>query len=146
MIIAFCLFVLVVLTFFSVFMGSGIIGNTQTTIIDGSQVVNGTTTTFEISGIESMFSLDSVQGAIFWITVIMTLVAVIGLRILASGLGSESVKIISKGVGYMGLWGTLSVLAFPLIIAIEMIGSVIYIIFTFAFIIGVFQKGFSGNE
>jgi hypothetical protein len=145
MIIGVSLAIMLILTLLSVVLGNDFIGSVIDTDIDGGSIVNGSSSTFSLTPSSSTFAIDSIQGAIAIILVIVVLATVIGIRIVASGLSDSSIKIITMGTTYFGLWALLSVLASSFIFAIETFGSLIYIVLTIVYVIGVVQKGISGG-
>lgn len=63
-----------------------------------------------------------------------------GVDLFGSGLSEHSVKLLSNGILYFGLWGIFSSIAVPLILEIPMyFGVFIYAILTLMYIIGVFS-------
>jgi len=140
MLLGLTLSILLILTLLSVILGQDFISNAFNQAVDGSTIVNGSTSTFSISGQTVLFEIDAITGAIAMIIIISTIGAVAGIQVLGSGLSSESVRMILIAVSYTGIWGVLSVLSFPLIISIVNFGQIIYIGLTILFVIGVIQK------
>jgi len=71
--------------------------------------------------------------------------AVIGFRVLGSGLSDPSVRVLITAVVYTGIWTMLSLLAIPLLYGIEIFGTLIYIALSLGYVIGVIEK-ISGVE
>lgn len=140
MIIGLCLTILLVLTLVSVVVGSSFIDSLVQTDIDQEVLIDGGSKTFEISGTDIMFNIDPIIGAIVVLIAIIAFAIVIGIQVLGSGISPESIRIIIACTMYAGMWGILSILASPLIISIEMFGSLIYISLTIAYVIGIIQK------
>ena len=65
--------------------------------------------------------------------------AITGITVLASGLNPQSARIIIMATVLGGTWGLLSVLAYPLIVTIELFGSVLYVMLTVGFAVGSIQ-------
>lgn len=138
-----CLLPLIVLTFLSVIFGNSFMSIGITHDITGL-MENGTLKEMLV-GLEdadsiSTFNLSGIQGAIAIIIVIATIAVIMGIRILGSGLSETSIKTMMIGFGYTGLWLVLSLLSAVLIIQIDIFGSMIYIILTLGYVIGVVQK------
>jgi len=139
MLIEISLTILIVISLFSVITGSSLkeIGIQSLT---GSGDFNETTSTFDISNINTTFYIDEFSGALVIIISIMIISTLIGLQIMGSGLSEQSVRIITIGISYFGIWTIFSVLSYQLIISIEIIGTLIYITLTIIFTIGIIQK------
>lgn len=140
MIIAGCLLILMVLSLFSIILGSSFMGIASLQTIDNTAIVNGTSSTFVIEGVEVVFSIDPVAGAIAMIITFGTVAALLGMQFLGSGLSDASVRIVSIGIIYTTIWTLLSILAIPLMFAIEVFGALIYVTLTLAYVVGVAQK------
>ena len=139
MFIAISLSILIVITLFAVITGSSLkeIGAEN---IDGSGLVNGTSTDYDISNIGATFYIDEFAGAVVIIIAIMIIAIIVGLNIFGSGLSDRSVKILTTGLAYYGIWTIFSILSYDLIISIEVIGVLLYITLTIVFTIGLVQK------
>ena len=140
MIIILTLVVLILLTFISVIFGNEFIGIPLEQELDFQVIVNGSVSTVKIEGETMLFNIDPILGTIAIIIAIGVFSGLIGVRILGSGISETSVRIISIGVVHTGLWLMLSILAMPLIISIEVFGTIIYIALTLGYTIGVIQK------
>jgi len=140
LIIGLCLSILLVLTLVSVVVGSNFIDSLVQSDIDQEVLIDGGSSTFEISGTDIMFNIDPIIGAIVILIAIIAFAIVIGIQVLGSGISPESIRIIISCTMYAGMWGILSVLSSPLIISIEVFGSLIYISLTIAYVIGIIQK------
>lgn len=124
--------VLIVLTLFSVIAGA-------------NWALVGTNPSLRGSGIQSIevagsFQIDELTGAIGIIIVIVVIAVLFGIRLLNSGLSETSVKSLTIGVSYVGLWILFSVFAQPLLMEIQIFGLFLYIVLTIMFAIGVLQK------
>lgn len=147
MIIAICLLILAVLGTFSVILGGTWTGTiSELPTIDETQIVNGTSQNFVIEGQEWVFNLDPFEGAIVWFVVIASLAALIGIRVLASGLAETSIRVAVIIIIYTSVWTLLSLAAYDLIVAIEVFGGLIYLSLTIAYAIGVMQLISGGNN
>ena len=128
------------MTLISVLLGSSFTDTLVSTTIDNEAIINGTITSFEIWNTDIILNIDPIIGAISIIIVVATVGAVIGIQILASGLSPESIRVLIMAIAYTGVWTVLSILAIPLIISIEIFGSLIYIVLTMGYVIGIIQK------
>lgn len=139
MLIAISLGILIIISLFSIITGSSIkeIGSENLTAVG---TTNQTTESFSISNIGATFYIDEFQGAIVIIIALLIIAVIIGLNIFGSGLSDQSVRIITLGLVYYGIWSIFSVLSYTLIVSIEVIGALVYIILTVMFTIGLIQK------
>ncbi len=148
MIITITLSILVILTLFSLILGQNFIGATTNVIVDNIALVNGSTTTFFVEGQDVLFQVDTsvlLNAGIALIVAIIVVATITGIQVLGSGLNANSAKIIILITGYIGIWTSLSIVAFNLITSIEIFGSIIYISITIAYSIGVLQNISGGN-
>lgn len=145
MLVEISLAILVIISLFSVITGSSLkeIGVESLT---GSGQFNETTSSFDISSINTTFYIDEFAGALVIIITIMIIATLIGLQIMGSGLSEQSVRILTIGISYFGIWSIFSVLSYELIISIEIVGVLIYITLTIIFTIGIIQKIVGGNN
>lgn len=146
MIIGLTLTILLVMTLISIIFGDTFASGSIETELEFTSVINGTTTTVDLGGEDVLFAIDPIQGAIAILIVLTVIAALLGARILATGLSDASVKIIMTITFYTGIWSLLSVLAIPLIESIEVFGSLIYISLTIMFAIGVMNKMAGGDS
>ena len=65
---------------------------------------------------------------------------VIGLQVLGSGLSDTTVKVLTIITAYGSLWIILTLLSFPLLAEILLVGLFIYTLLTLIFVIGLIQK------
>lgn len=139
MLIAISLGILIVISIFAIITGSSIkeIGAENITTTGN---VNQSSTSYDISDIGATFYIDEFAGALVIIIAIMIIAVIIGLNIFGSGLSDRSVKIVSTGLTYYGIWTIFSILSYPLIVSIETVGVLIYICLTIIFTIGLVQK------
>lgn len=146
MIIGLTLTILLVLTSLSFILGGVFVDVPMSISIKGSQKLGGIPTAWELPIGDFTLRIDPIVGLIAIFIVIIIVAAILGIQILASGLSPESVKFIMNAVLYFGIWSLLSVPCFNLIISIEIFGTLIYIILTIAYVIGVIQKISGGNN
>jgi len=133
MLIMFGLLPLIVLSFISIMFGNEFVGIN----IAGVKVTKGTDV-YQSKPI--FFNLDPLTVGLEIIIVVALACAILGIRILASGLSEQSVRLLSVGLCYTAIWAFLSLLAYPLIRSIDIFGTSLYILLTMVFTIGVIQK------
>lgn len=63
-----------------------------------------------------------------------------GIHILGSRLGEFSVEVMYKSTAYYALWGIFSALSYASFITIPLLGSILWIILTLVFSVGVFSS------
>lgn len=140
------LFIMLVLTVFSIVLGSGWASSPINLTVDNDAIVNGSSSSFIIEGEDLIFNIDPLTGAIAIIAVIGVIAIVAGLQILGSGLSDTSIRMGVLATVYTGIWVVLSVLALSLIFSIEVFGAIIYITLTLVYVVGVIQKMAGGND
>lgn len=145
MLVGLTLLILGVLTIFSIVLGSNLSGTILENVYDGNLTVNGTTTTLEFSGDDMLFAIDPTVATIGVFVIIIAIVAVLGIQVLGSGLSPESIRVIMACILYGAVWGLLSILAMPLILAIEVFGTIIYMVLLIGYIVGVIQNIVGGE-
>lgn len=93
------------------------------------------------------FDITTAIGFIGLIIGIMALAALVGLKILGSGISDVSVSTIILSTAYLAIWGVFSVLAFDLIVnQIPIIGSTFYFILTIIYTAGIIASINGGTE
>lgn len=127
---------LLVLSLVSIIFGNEFVGIN----IEGVSVKKGVDT-YQSKPI--FFNIDPLTIGLEIVIIIALACALLGVRILASGLSEQSVRLLSVSLSYSGIWAFLSLLAYPLIRTIEIFGVVLYILLTILFTIGVIEKMFS---
>lgn len=140
MIIGLTLSILIVITFFSLILGDTFIDTPFEIGIDSEATVNDVAKTFTVDLEWITFEIDPVAGMIVIFIVIIVIGLLLGIQVLASGLSPESIRFVMNAILYFGIWSVLSALASPLIFGIEIFGTLIYIVLTVAYVIGVIQK------
>lgn len=138
--IAISLGTLIVISLISVLTGGNFDETITSDSITSTGLVNQSTTTYEFGNLSTVFYIDEFQGAIIIIIGLIGILILLGFRILNSGLSDETVKTLTVFIEYLILWLIFSVLSYPLIISIEVIGGFLYIFLTILFVIGVFQE------
>ena len=137
MIIGIALGIMVILSIFSVVLGSSFMSiDFETRWVRAISQGLSVETRFQ----DSTFAIDELEGMLVIITVIITLASLVGIRVLASGLSDASVKVITVATAYGGIWSVLSVLSISMIKEISLFGSLIYITLTIAYVVGIVQK------
>jgi len=132
--------IMMIITLLSIISGNTFTSYSDTQTFDQTVFVNGTASEFAINDTAVLFQIDGLIGALIILVVIATVVGLIGIQVLASGLSDTSVSTIRTSIIYGGIWGLLSVGASALIISIETFGALIYLMLTILYIIGVIQK------
>ncbi|MFX1590584.1 MAG: hypothetical protein ACFFC1_20820 [Promethearchaeota archaeon] len=139
MLLAISLGILIVISLFAIITGSSL-SQIGAESLSGSADFNESATSFDINNIGATFYIDEFAGALVIIIAIMIIACLIGLNIFGSGLSDTSVRILSIGITYYGIWSIFSVLSYELIVNIEVIGVLLYITLTIVFTIGIVQK------
>lgn len=137
MLITLCIIPLVLLTIIAT-----IFGNEFMSITVSPSIFPENTSTIITGGLgnQATFNIDSTSGAIAIIFIIAIAGSIIGIRILGSGLAETSIRTLTIAMAYTGVWLVLSLLAIPLLFSIELFGSLIYIVLTIGYVIGVIQR------
>lgn len=146
MLIAGCLLILVMLSLFSVILGSAFFGIISELTINNVAIINGSATTFVIGTQEFFVNIDPIVGMIDNIIIWCSIALLIGIQAFGSGLSDEAVRIGSLSIIYTAIWTLLSTLAIPLLFAIELFGALIYVTLTIAYTVGVIQKIAGGGS
>jgi len=133
---------LIVLSILSVVFGNEFIGiPTDRSAIVGYAIFNATITEMELPEREpEILNIDPLTGAITIIVILATATALLGIKVLGSGLSDDSVRVLITTTVYVSIWTILSLLAIPLISSIEIFGSLLYVCLTIGYIIGVIEK------
>jgi len=92
------------------------------------------------AAVPTSFNIDPLTGAIGILITIAVIGALFGLQLLDSGLNTQSVKFLIMAIGYAGLWLLFSMLAYDLIIQIEIFGALIYTILTIMYVVGILKR------
>lgn len=114
--------------------------------VNSSLSVNGTENVVNIPVGSFTFGISATQGAIAVLISVIALGAVVGVRVMGSGILGISAEIIVKGAFYFAMWGIFSVFAQPLIGAIPVFGVIIYLMLTIMYIVGFMQTLLGGVE
>ena len=118
MILALSLMILIVITLFSVILGGTLVAGLANVAINNDALVDGVSSTFEVVGQDVIFSIDTTSLIVAGISLIVAIIIVAtitGITVLGSGLNPQSARIVIFLTGYIGIWSTLTALAFNLI-------------------------------
>ena len=139
MLILLSLSCLIVISIFAITTGSSLL-EIGLRDIDTGGSINETSQTYTLSNLAESFYIDEFVGAIVIIIAVISICAIIGIRIFYSGLSDQSIKMITLGITYVSIWSIFSTLSYTLIVSIEVFGILLYIILTLVYVIGVIQK------
>ena len=148
MLITLTLMVMVGLSLFSIILGSNYISTAINVEVDNISLINGNTTTFLVEAQEVIFQVDTtslINAGIALLFGVLIVAGLTGISVLGTGLNPQSAKIIIIITAFIGIWSSLTIIVYPLIIEIAIFGSVIYIGLTLGYAIGV-VKIVSGSE
>jgi len=135
-----CLAIMGVLMFLSIVSGNVFTGVATDVNVNSNAIVNGSLTQFEITNTNVVFAINDVEGFILMIIVIGTVITVLSLTVVGTGLSDSGVSTMRAVLIYTGLWLALTVFTYDLIVSIEIFGTLIYVGLTLVYCIGVFQK------
>lgn len=140
--------VMIMLAMISYVSNGNLTGDGFTANTTGGTTINGSTSTFEGQG-GGIFNFDLFSGTGLVATLILLAAAGIlaGIGLFGSGLSDTSQVILIKSVGFLGLWGALTIFSSPLILDdTGLFGILIYFGLTMVFGIGfVFDIAGSGE-
>lgn len=143
----FSLGLMIMLALISFVSNGNLTGDGFSVNTSGDTNINGTTSTYEGEG-GGLFNFDLFSGTGLVATLILLAAGGIlaGIGLFGSGLSDTSQVILVKSVGFLGLWGALTIFASPLILNnTGMYGTLIYFGITMVFGIGfVFDIAGSG--
>ncbi len=149
MLIGASLLIIIFIVIFNLVLGGNFIQALTTISIDNEAIVDGVSNTFVIdpTSVVIGIQLDAIIGAIGIITAIYIGVAgITGISFLSSGINGASARLITLASGYIAIWVLLSILAYNLIVSIEIFGGIIYVMITIAYVIGVAQNLSGGGS
>ncbi len=142
-IISIVLLIIMVLIVFSLVLGENFLATFVNIEVNTDAIVDGISSTFVVESETIFFYIDTSDlisaGIVLLSTVILVAIGT-GISVLGSGLNPQSSRIIVLLTAYIGLWTSLSILAFSLINSIQVFGYIIYVSLTIAYAIGVIQK------
>lgn len=148
MLIVITLMIMLIISLFSLILGNDYISNAVNVEVDNISIINGNTTTYLVESYDVIFQIDTstlINAGIVLLITVGLIAAGLGITVLGSGLSPASVRIMIMLTAFYGIWFTLSLIAFPLIIEIEIFGSIIYIGLTIGYSIGIIKK-LAGSE
>ena len=149
MLIGASLLIIIFIVIFNLVLGGNFIQALTTISIDNEAIVDGVSNTFVIdpTSVVVGIQLGAIIGAIGIITAIYIGVAgITGISFLSSGINGASARLITLASGYIAIWVLLSILAYNLIVSIEIFGGIIYVMITIAYVIGVAQNLSGGGS
>lgn len=132
--------IMFILVVFHIILGGSYLSTSTSLLIDSDVLIDGVSATYEAEQSSLLFEIDDLEGMIILLTTITAIAVASGVNILGSGLSDNSVRTITIVAIFSGIWIILSVLIAPLIWSIEIFGSLIYILLTISYTIGVIQK------
>ena len=137
------LLIMVIVALISLVLGANLTTSMESNLTDWDTIINGSTTTYELINSELQFiSPDPLVGGLATLTVLITIGAILGIRVLGSGLADETVRVLIFALTYIGIWTMLSVLSYSLIRQIKVFGYFIYILLTIMYVVGCLQRYF----
>lgn len=148
MLITLTIMVMIGLSIFSIILGSEFIASTINVEVDNISLINGNATTFLVEGQDVIFQIDTsvlINAGIALLFTVIIVAGITGITVLGSGINPQSAKIIIMLTAFIGVWSSLTLIVFSLIIEIAIFGSVIYIGLTLGYSIGVIKK-LTGSE
>lgn len=115
--LVFPLFIMVMLTVVSFAHGMSTVMYTNDPIgTSGNITTNGSDTAFQIKELDLSIGMDLWGTGIMTAMIALVAVGIIaGIRVFGSGLSDSTQNFIMQGVGFIGLWGLLSVVTLPLL-------------------------------
>lgn len=149
MLIGASLFIMLIIIALNLVLGNDFLAGITQVGIDNEAIVDGVSSTFVVDPQSVIFYIDTSSLIIAGIALLATIIGVAlitGISVLGSGLNPQSAKIVIILGGWTGIWIMLSSLAFGLILSIQIFGTVIYVMLTIAFVIGVVQSISGGGD
>ena len=135
---------MIVLVVLNIILGGSYISTSNSLFLDLEALVDGISTTFTTSSGTIVFGIDEFEGMIISLSAIIAIATAFGINVFGSGLNETSVRTITIVSIYTGIWIILSIIVHNLIVMIEFFGSLLYILITIAYTIGVIQKVVEG--
>ncbi len=139
--IAYSLGVMIFLSILAVLLGESWVVGEHTNIIGGTDMLNDTQIADfldnRFTGGSAKFGIDALAGAILLIAIFITLGSIIGIRVLGSGLAEQSIRNITLGIVYTGVWTVFSIICSGLLWEIQTFGGLIYVGLTIIYAYGV---------
>lgn len=91
------------------------------------------------------FNIDDAKYGMSFLIAIITATTLMGLQILGSGLNDTVVRNATLIIMYVAIWTVLSVLSWELLMSNVVVGSIIFLILTMLYMIGVSSKLAGGD-
>lgn len=91
-----------------------------------------------LGGVSTSYTFDitSTLGLIALIIGFMAIAAVVGIKIVGSGIGENSSQIIMQFTMWLAIWGVFSAMALPFVMAMETLGTIVYFTLTLIYTLG----------
>lgn len=121
------------------------LSDTQDITGNGSLFQNGTETEIGFEDTQMQIDIDFVTGFTALIIGAVALGTVIGIVVLGSCLSERTQKIILTSAICLGLWSMFSLLTYNVITGIPVLGVMLWVAFTFVYMIGFFREVNGGN-
>lgn len=129
-----CIFILFFLTVISMISGNDFISTSITESYELSQTLDGGTSELGIN-ITGDFALDPLIFAVVWIVVIGLIAIASGVSIIGTGLSEGGGRWLVYMVFFIALWIMFSTFPFPMIVAIQEAGLILYVLLTMVYAI-----------
>ena len=136
LLIAIPVLILVFLTILSMLAGNDFVSSSLDASETYQSFINGSATGVGIDGSESL-GVDPLLFAIIWITIIGAIAVASAVNALGSGLTDRGSHWLTYMVFFVSFWIILSTFPFPMILSIEIVGSIIYLFLTICYAVGV---------
>ena len=139
------LFVMFMLVVFSLITGNSMIGTPVYEVISSELIDNGTSTVVDFSVVNGVFGVTELSLGIGMIAVILAVAVGFSVQVVGTGLSENGSRMIIYSAFYVSLWVILSLLAEPLISSIDVFGSMIYMLLTVTYVVGIMKSYFGGD-
>jgi hypothetical protein len=106
----------------------------------GTYIIDETETTLQFAGQNLIFGISVTDGIMITAIAISALIAIVGIKVLDSGLSEFSQKGIVAFAVYGGFWGIFSILTYELIIEIAIFGWFLFLIISMIYLFGIVQN------
>jgi len=140
MLIMILIFIMLMLTILSMFMGTSFVGVIIQQALDYNAAMNGTASEWVLDPVDTALYLDPLIGAVIWIGIIAAIGIAAGIQFLGSGLNSEGGHWLTGSIFYTAIWILLSTYPYGLLTSIPYFGGLIYIVLTMVYAIAAIIK------
>lgn len=141
----FSLFLMLSLVFIAIACGESFIGQTIANMDDPTTTVNSSTTSVDFGNTTLVFGITASQGLTALLIGLATIIGIIGLNVIGTGLSSFATKVIGGGIIYIGIWLFCKTLTDSLLYYLGSWGTVLYIAISIPYTFGVIQTLFGDN-